>query len=99
MSHIGIILYWRLLGEKMVMNLSAGAARLYEDKLNKLIHLFETGILPAKVKELVEIWFKKLGVDALKTEDRTRIDALLEDGLNREQQEKRRINNNVRQGY
>ena len=83
----------------MVMNLSADAARSYEGKLNKLINLVETGILPAKVKELVEIWFQMLGKDALKVEDRTRIDALLEDGLNREQQEKRRINKNVRQGY
>ena len=83
----------------MVMNLSADAARLYEDKLNKLINLFENGILPAQVKELVKEWKKKLETDSLYTSDRTRIDALLEDGLMREEQEKIRINKNVRQGY
>ena len=83
----------------MVMNLSAGSARIYDDKLNKLMNLFENGILPAVVKELVKDWKKKLETDSLYTTDRSAIDRLLEDGLNREQQEKIRINKNVRQGY
>jgi len=79
----------------MVMNLSGDVARIYEDKLNKLLDLFNKGILPAVVKQLVEDWHTKLTTDSLYTADRTAIDDLLEDGLNRKQQEKRRINKNV----
>ena len=83
----------------MVMNMAGDVATVYASKLNKLLDLFNEGILPAVVKELVKDWNKKLETDSLYTTDRSAIDRLLEDGLNREQQEKIRINKNVRQGY
>ena len=68
---------------------------VYASKLNKLLDLFNEGILPAVVKELVKDWNKKLETDSLYTTDRKAIDDLLEDGLNREKQEKLRVNKNV----
>ena len=79
----------------MVMNMAGDVETVYASKLNKLLDLFNEGILPAVVKELVKDWNKKLETDSLYTTDRKAIDDLLEDGLNREKQEKLRVNKNV----
>lgn len=80
----------------MVMNMAADVATVYASKLNKIIDLFNKGILPAVVVQLVKDWNKKLETDSLYTTDRTDINNLLDDGLGREKQEAIRVQNNVR---
>lgn len=76
--------------------MAADVATVYASKLNKIIDLFNKGILPAVVVQLVKDWNKKLETDSLYTTDRTDINNLLDDGLGREKQEAIRVQNNVR---
>tara|TARA_R110000824_G_scaffold290011_3_gene478532 strand:- start:698 stop:940 length:243 start_codon:yes stop_codon:yes gene_type:complete len=80
----------------MTKNLSAEVMRKYTNILWKLDDLYREGILPREVKPLLKDWNDKLGKDALKFDDRTKIDVWLKEGLVAEEQEKRRGNNYVR---